>query len=164
MAIGLTDSILGGVLLLSLIIGAWRGLVDELMSLAGWISAFVLAQWLAGDLARWLPVWREAAEQVRYALAFVLVFIASVFAAALLSWLLRKVVVGAGLRPADRSLGAMFGLMRGVLVLLALTVVVRLLGLHNEAWWQDSVATPVLDLLLAGIKPWLPLAVQAYLP
>lgn len=164
MELGLTDAVLGGILLLSLVAGAWRGLVDELMSLAGWVAAFVLAQWLAADVAEALPVWRDAAAQVRHALSFVLVFVASVFAASLLSWLLRKVVDTVGLRPADRSLGALFGLMRGVLVLMVLAVVVQLLGLHKESWWQQSLLTPVLDVLLSGIKPVLPEAVQAYLP
>lgn len=164
MGVGLTDGVLGGILLLSLLVGAWRGLVYELMSLAGWVFAFVLAQWLASDVANWLPVWREAAAQVRYALSFVLVFVASVFAASLVSWLLRKVVDTAGLRPADRSLGAIFGLLRGVVVLMALAVVVQLLGLHGEPWWQTSSLTPLLDVLLAGIKPLLPLSLQALLP
>lgn len=164
MGLGLTDGILGGVLVLSLVVGAWRGLVHEWMSLAGWVAAFVLAQWWAEDVARMLPFWREAAEQVRYALGFVLVFVASVFAASVLSWLLRKVVEGAGLRPADRSLGAIFGLLRGVLMLMVLAVVVRLLGLQSSPWWQDAVLSPLLDVMLAGIKPWLPPSLQTYLP
>ena len=85
MGLTLTDGVLIGILLLSLIVGAWRGLVHELMSLVGWVAAFVLAQWLAEDVAHWLPVWREAAIQVRYALSFVLVFVASMFAAAVVS-------------------------------------------------------------------------------
>ncbi len=164
MALGLIDGVFGGVLLLSLVIGAWRGLVYELMSLAGWVAAFLLAQWLAQDVAESLPVWREAAVQVRYALAFVLVFVASLFVAAFLSWLLRKLVQTAGLRPADRSLGAIFGLLRGVLLLMVLAVVVQLLGLRTEPWWQDGRAVPVLDVLLAGVKPLLPTSLQAYLP
>jgi len=164
MGLSLTDGIFGGILLLSLVVGAWRGLVHELMSLAGWVAAFVAAQWLAEDVARWLPVWREAAVQVRYALSFVLVFVAAVFAASLVSWLLRKVVDVVGLRPADRSLGAIFGLLRGVVVLMVLAVVVQLVGMHKEPWWQESRVTPLLDVLLAGIKPVLPQALQAYLP
>lgn len=164
MGLGLTDGVFAGILLLSLLVGAWRGLVYELMSLAGWVAAFVLAQWLAGDVAQWLPVWRDAADSVRHAVAFVLVFVASVFAAGLVSWLLRKVVDTAGLRPADRSLGAIFGLLRGVLVLMALAVVVQLLGMHTEPWWQSSRGSPLLEVLLSGIKPLLPAVLQAYLP
>ena len=164
MGLPLTDGVLGGILLLSLVVGAWRGLVHELMSLAGWVAAFVLAQWLADDVARWLPVWREAAVQVRYALSFVLVFVASMLAAAVVSWLLGKVVSTAGLRPVDRSLGGIFGLARGLVVLLALAVVVHLLGMRNESWWRESHMTPVLEMLLVGIKPVLLHTLQAYLP
>ena len=164
MGLTLTDGVLGGVLLLSLVVGAWRGLVHELMSLAGWVAAFVLAQWLADDLAKWLPVWREAAVQVRYALSFVLVFVASMFAAAVVSWLLGKLVSTVGLRPVDRSLGGIFGLARGMVVLLVLAVLVHLLGMRHEDWWRQSQVTPVLELLLAGIKPVLPPTLQAYLP
>lgn len=164
MGLTLTDGVLGGILLLSLVVGAWRGLVHELMSLVGWVAAFFVAQWLAQDVAQWLPLWREAAPQVRYALSFVLVFVASMFAAALVSWLLGKVVSTAGLKPVDRSLGGIFGLVRGVVVLLVLAVVVHLLGMRSQDWWQDSRVTPVLGTLLAGLKPVLPQAMQAWLP
>ena len=164
MGVTLTDGVLGGVLLLSLVVGAWRGLVHELMSLAGWVAAFVLAQWLADDVTQWLPVWREAAVQVRYALSFVLVFVASMFAAAVVSWLLGKLVSTVGMRPVDRSLGGIFGLARGLMVLLVLAVLVHLLGMRQEAWWRESHVTPLLELLLAGIKPVLPPTLQAYLP
>ncbi len=164
MGLTLTDGVLSGILLLSLVVGAWRGLVHELMSLAGWVAAFFVAQWLAQDVAQWLPLWREAAPQVRYALSFVLVFVASMFAAALVSWLLGKVVSTAGLKPVDRSLGGIFGLVRGVVVLLVLAVVVHLLGMRSQDWWQDSRVTSVLGTLLAGLKPVLPQAMQAWLP
>ena len=164
MGVTLTDGVLGGVLLLSLVVGAWRGLVHELMSLAGWVAAFVLAQWLADDVTKWLPVWREAAVQVRYALSFVLVFVVSMFAAAVVSWLLGKLVSTVGMRPVDRSLGGIFGLARGLVVLLVLAVLVHLLGMRQEAWWRESHVTPLLELLLAGIKPMLPPTLQAYLP
>ena len=164
MGLTLTDGVLGGILLLSMVVGAWRGLVHELMSLAGWVAAFFVAQWLAQDVAQWLPLWREAAPQVRYAVSFVLVFVASMFAAALVSWLLGKVVSTAGLKPVDRSLGGIFGLVRGVVVLLVIAVVVHLLGMRSQDWWLDSRVTPVLSTLLAGLKPVLPQAMQAWLP
>ncbi len=164
MGLTLTDGVLSGILLLSMVVGAWRGLVQELMSLAGWVAAFFVAQWLAQDVEQSLPLWREAAPQVRYALSFVLVCVASMFAAALVSWLLGKVVSTAGLKPVDRSLGGIFGLVRGVVVLLVLAVVVHLLGMRSQDWWQDSRVTPVLGTLLAGLKPVLPQAMQAWLP
>lgn len=164
MGLTLTDGVLGGILLLSMVVGAWRGLVHELMSLVGWVAAFFVAQWLAQDVAQWLPLWREAAPQVRYAVSFVLVFVVSMFAVALVSWLLGKVVSTAGLKPVDRSLGGIFGLVRGLVVLLVIAVVVHLLGMRSQDWWLDSRVTPVLSTLLAGLKPVLPQAMQAWLP
>lgn len=164
MDLPLTDWLLCAVLLLSMLVGAWRGLVYELMSLAGWVAAFVLAQWLAQDVAQKLPFLKDAVAQVQYAAAFVLVFVAALFAVGLLSWLLKKIVETAGLRPMDRTLGAVFGLARGVLLLLAVTVVVQLLGLTKQAWWQDAHGTSWLEILLNGLKPVLPDALLAYLP
>lgn len=164
MELPLTDGVLGGILLVSLLVGTWRGLVHELMSLVGWVAAFAMSQWLAQDVAQWLPVWREAAAQVRYAVAFVAVFVVSVFAASFVAWLLRKLIDSTGLQPADRALGALFGLARGVLVLLVLTVLVHLLGLHHADWWEQSLLTPLLQVALAGVKPLLPAAVQNFLP
>ena len=54
------------VLAASLALGAWRGLVYEVLSVLGWIAAFVLAQWLAPDAAAWLPMGRSG-EALRYA-------------------------------------------------------------------------------------------------
>ena len=106
------------VLLVSMLIGAWRGLVYELLSLAAWVVAFFAAQWGAAEMADWLPLaqWQDS---VRYAVGFAVVFVLVMFACSLLAWLVKKGIEAAGLRPADRSLGAVFGVLRGVLLLLA---------------------------------------------
>lgn len=163
LTLSLTDGVLLGVLLLSMLVGIWRGLVLELMSLAGWVASFVLAQWLAADVAAGLPIWQEAAAPLRYALSFALVFVGGMVSFALVSWLLRKVVESVGLRPVDRSLGGIFGGVRGVVVLLVLAMLVQLTGTHQQSWWQDSRLTPVLEVLLEGIKPVLPQALQDHL-
>ena len=60
------DWIFLAVLLLSMVIGAWRGLVFEVLSLLTWAAAFVLAQWFAPAAAQWLPM-SGATEGIRYA-------------------------------------------------------------------------------------------------
>jgi membrane protein required for colicin V production len=162
-AITSTDWILLAILLASLVLGAWRGLVYEVMSVIGWLAAFVLAQWFAADVAARLPM-QSAGDSLRYAAGFVLVFIASVFVAGLISALLRKVITVIGLRPVDRLLGAGFGVFRGVILLLALTVVLQLTSMTQNDWWQQSQGGPVLTALLKGLKPILPERFGAYLP
>jgi membrane protein required for colicin V production len=151
-----------GVLALSLLIGAWRGLVYEVLSVLGWAASFYLAQWLAPDVALMLPL-QSASEPVRYAAAFVLIFILSVFAAGLLAVLIKKLVEAIGLRPVDRTLGAAFGLVRGVILLLAVTVVINMTAFKNAAWWQESVGAEVMTAALRGLKPVLPEQFGKYL-
>ena len=129
------DWIFVALLLASMLMGAWRGLVYEFLSLAGWVVAFVVAQWLAQDAAALLPI-DEAQETVRYAAGFILVFIVTVFACGFLAWLGKKLVEAIGLRPVDRTLGAVFGVLRGVLILLVLVVMAGLTGLDQAPWWQ----------------------------
>lgn len=157
------DWIFLAVLALSLALGAWRGLVYEVLSVLGWIAAFVLAQWWAPEAASWLPM-GQAGETMRYAAGFLLVFIAAAFAAGLLAWGVKKLVTAVGLRPVDRTLGAAFGLVRGGVLLLALAVVVNMTPLHAGQWWTESKGADVSTTVLRGLKPVLPERFGQYLP
>ena len=143
------------VLLISLGLGLWRGLVYEMLSLAGWVAAFVVAQQWAGDVAVWMPV-ADAGSALRHALAFVLLFIVAAFVAGWLAWAARKLVTVIGLRPVDRTLGLVFGLARGLVLLLAVAVVVSLMGMGSQPWWRDSTSARGLDTLLRGMAPAFP--------
>lgn len=164
MAVTLTDWILLGVLLASMVVGLWRGLVYEVLSLAGWVAAFVVAQWWAPDVVVWLPWMKGASDSLQYAVAFTLVFVLTVFAAGLVSWLIKKLVETVGLRPVDRTLGGFFGLARGVVLLLALTVVLQLTGLSRDDWWSSAQGPVWLERMLNGLKPLLPPSFVTYLP
>ena len=150
------------VLAVSLLIGAWRGLVYEVLSVLGWALSFYLAQWIAPDLASRLPL-QGASEPVRYAAAFVLIFVVAVLLAGLVAVLFKKMAEAIGLRPVDRTLGAAFGLVRGGILLLAFTVVVNMTAFKSSAWWQQSQGAEVLTAALKGLKPVLPEQFAKYL-
>ena len=155
MSMSALDWVFLAVLLASMLMGAWRGLVFEALSVVGWGVSFFAAQWLASDVADWLPM-GESAGSLRYAAGFVVVFVASVFVCGFVAWLGKRLVDAIGLRPVDRTLGAMFGLSRGLVLLLAAAVVAGLTPLHEASWWQDSHGAPVLAEMLRGLKPALP--------
>ncbi len=157
------DWIFLSILALSLLIGAWRGLAYEVFSLATWFAAFLLAQWFAPDAAHYLPM-AGSSETIRYAAGFVLVFIGAVFVGSILTWLISRLFRAAGLRPADRVLGAVFGVMRGVIVLLAVAVLVSMTPLHADAWWNDSVGANWAAATVKRLKPVLPQEFVRYLP
>ena len=149
------DWILLAVLVFSMLLGAWRGLVYEVLSVLGWAASFYAAQYFAPMVAAWLPL-QSSSQTIRYAAAFVLVFVAAVFAAGMLAFLLKKLIQAIGLRPIDRSMGAAFGLVRGLILLLAAAVVMDMTSLKNSVWWQESKGAPILSAALKGLKPVLP--------
>jgi membrane protein required for colicin V production len=163
MEIAALDWAVMAVLALSLLVGALRGLVYEVLSVASWIAAFVLAQWFAPDVGGWLPVGKSG-ETARYAVAFVVVFIGVVFAGGVLAWLIKKMIEAVGLRPIDRTLGAAFGLLRGAVLLLALAVIVNMTALRSANWWVESKSAGVTLAALKGLKPVLPERFGRYLP
>lgn len=156
------DWICLGVLLASLLLGAWRGLVYELMALAGWVIAFLVARWAAQPVGLWLPM-GESPEPLRHAAGFVLVFIGTAFLCGMLAALLRRAVRGLGARPVDRVFGAAFGTLRGLLILLLAAALVLMSPLHTEAWWRESIGARWLETGLAWLHPLLPEAVGKYL-
>ncbi len=157
------DWVFLAVLAASLLLGAWRGLVYEVLSVISWVAAFIVAQWLAPDAAAMLPM-AGFGEAMRYAAGFVLVFIAVVFTGGLLAWLTKKLVEAVGLRPIDRTLGALFGLMRGAVLLLALVVVINMTALKRAQWWTESKGAVIATSALEGLKPVLPERFGRYLP
>lgn len=157
------DWIFATVLLASLALGAWRGLIYEVLSVLSWIAAFILAQWLAPDVAHQLPM-TGASEAVRYAAGFVLVFVLAVLAGGLLAKLAQKLFAAIGLQPADRALGAAFGLLRGVVLLLTATAVIGMTPLRTSPWWQESVGVGFSTAALKGLQPVLPQEFEKYLP
>ena len=156
------DWVFLAVLAFSMLLGAWRGLVYEVLSVLGWAMSFYAAQYFAPMVAGLLPL-QSSSDAVRYAAAFVLVFIAAVFAAGLLAFLLKKLIEAIGLRPVDRTMGAAFGLVRGVILLLAAAVVMDMTALKNSEWWQESKGAPILSATLKGLKPVLPEKFANYL-
>ena len=156
------DWVFLAVLGLSMLLGAWRGLVYEVLSVLGWAVSFYAAQYFAPTVSGWLPL-QSSSQTVRYAAAFVIVFVAAVFAAGLLAFLLKKLIEAIGLRPVDRTMGAAFGLVRGAILLLAAAVVMDMTALKNSVWWQESKGAPVLTATLKGLKPVLPEKFANYL-
>jgi membrane protein required for colicin V production len=64
----------------------------------------------------------------------------------------------------DRVLGAGFGALRGVIVLLALATVVALTPAVRSPAWQASYGAAWLDVMLQELKPVLPNEVAQHLP
>jgi len=158
-----TDWIFLGTIVASMLFGAWRGMVYEVFSLIAWGAAFVLAQWFAPDMAHRLPM-AGASESMRYALGFVVVFVVTVFVGGIVAMLLSKVISAVGLGPVDRLLGALFGLLRGALILLSVTIVVSMTPLKTAPSWRQAQGPYLSEVALKALRPVLPANFGKYLP
>lgn len=150
-------------LLLSTVVGMWRGLVREVMSLVGWLVAYMVAQTHGAMVGLQLPV-SEPGSPLNVLAGMVVVFIGVWLAWALLTWAVRQVLVASGLDGTDRLLGATFGLLRGLLVALLLVLGVSMTPVQQWEPWQASHAVPWLHVMLMQLRPWLPHDVLQYMP
>jgi len=149
------DYVVLGVLAVSVGLGAWRGLVREVISILGWVIAFLAANLLAGPLGAAMPQAIPTPE-LRVAAAFVCVFIAALILVSLLGLLLSKAVHAAGLGGPDRALGACFGAARGLLFVLAGALLAGLTSAPRQAFWRESASGPCLVQAAQALKPLLP--------
>ncbi len=149
------DYALIGVFAASLALGAWRGLVREVLSILGWIIAFLAANLLAGPLGPEMPQAIPTPE-LRVATAFVAVFVVALVATSLVALLLSKIVKAVGLGGVDRMLGALFGAARGALIVLAAALLAGLTSAPRQPFWRDSLSGPVLVQAAQTLKPLLP--------
>jgi len=142
----IADWVILGFVALSVLIGMVRGLVVEVLSIAIWVVAVVLAI-RHGEAVG--ALFQEAVElpSVRVALGYGVVFFGTTIVGALLLWLTRQLVAGTGLSGTDRLLGAGFGLVRGVLFVVVVVTLARMTPLPRDPWWQESRTIPAFSAL-----------------
>ncbi|MEO5573004.1 MAG: CvpA family protein, partial [Gammaproteobacteria bacterium] len=114
------DWLIVGIIALSGLIGLLRGLVREALSLIAWVAAIWVAisfsHYVAGLLVEQIP-----SSTVRLMAAFAGLFVITLMLAALVNYLIAKLVDKTGLSGTDHLLGVFFGIARGV-VLVAIIV------------------------------------------
>jgi len=151
-----------GIVLLSLVIGMLRGFVREVLSLASWILAIVIALKFAPLAASQLQGVIQAAP-ARIAIAYALVFFGVLIVGAIVSHLVSVLIRSSGLRPIDRMLGLGFGLLRGVLLIVAVVMIAGFSSLHEESWWQQSRLASQLQPAAKSLQTLIPQTWLAYL-
>lgn len=154
------DLLVGGILLLSALVGLVRGLTKEVVSLAAWILAFWGAKTFAPNLAILLP--GRDAPGLQHAAALVLIFLLILLLAGLIGFLLSKLIDFSGLGVYDRFLGTAFGVARGLIAIIALALVASLTAVPKTQFWQSAWCHKTLEQAVLFSKPWLPKDLAAH--
>lgn len=131
------DIVIIGLIAVSSLISVFRGFVKEALSLTTWALAFVLAMTYAQTLAQHLPP-SLSDPMLRAAVGFAVIFIGILVLGGVLGILAGMLVQKTGLSGTDRSLGVVFGFVRGVLVVGVVVLLAGVTSLPQEPWWQES--------------------------
>jgi membrane protein required for colicin V production len=146
------DYILAGTVLLSVLFGIVRGFLRESVALLGWLVglwlawryADVVAPYLGGALAG-----TALQEWVARAIVLIAVVIASWLLGSLLGYLVQRSGLTLGM---DRLFGALFGLVRGAVIVGFAVMLGEAAQLDSEAWWRESRVLPVGEEMAAVLR------------
>ena len=150
------------VLILTMVRGLMRGMVDTLFSLAAWILAFVLGKWGALVVAPLLPIGIES-PNIRYFAGFAVVFLVVLIGVLLLGHALATLVKAVGLGGADKVLGGVLGLAKGLVILIGLTLAAGLTSLPRTDFWKQARVSGSLQVLAQHALPLVPADVAKYI-
>jgi membrane protein required for colicin V production len=157
------DFVVLAILAISAMLGLVRGLLKEVLSLLAYLSAFVAAIWWGPTAYIGLERWIDN-SLLRMGVAYAAVFFIVLLAIGLVNVTLAAIIRATGLTPADHGLGALFGLMRGLLIVLVLVALAGYTPLPQEPWWRGAMLAPAATQAVKHIKSWLPTSLAVWLP
>lgn len=150
------DYVIIGIIALSAIIGLARGLIREVIALAVWIMAALVAWMFYVPVADQLTPWIET-PSVRLAAAVLILVFGVLIVGAIVAHVLSVLVDKTGLTGTDRLLGVVFGAGRGAVLVALLVSLAQLTPMAEDPWWSQSRLLPkfqlLADLMLDMIPP-----------
>lgn len=145
------DWLIAGGILLSVVLSVSQGFLYEVASLAGVIVGYMVAAWEYPRVANWFAPYVKT-PWVGNVAGFVTIFLAIVILAGIVGRIARWGAGAAGLRWFDRALGGLFGLARGVLLVMVLLLAVTS-WVPSAPWLANSRLAPYM-LVLARAAIW----------
>lgn len=150
------DFIILSVVLLFTAIGAWRGLVREVITALTWILSCLLAWLFAHRLA---AIFKGMVEDpaLRQLLAFVLIFVVVFALGMVASWLIHKYLPGKrSFRIANRALGGLIGAARGAAIVIAVFLAAGLTSFPQRPWWREASFAPYFERAAVTVAGYMP--------
>jgi membrane protein required for colicin V production len=140
------DWIIIAIVVISCLIGLWRGFMREAISLATWIIGLWLA-WTFSPSIEPMLGGLLSGPQVRVWVARLIILVLVVLAGNLVGFVVTRAVRYSPFGVADRMLGVLFGLLRGALLIGVGVILGELLELDGEPWWSKSTLLPYSEFL-----------------
>jgi len=151
-----------GLISISLIIGLFRGLIREAFALFTWGVAFWVGLTFSTPFATFLKDFITD-PSARLAAAFIALFLLTLILGAIINKLLSVLIDKTGLTGTDRMAGLIFGIARGVFLIVILVMLSGLTPLPESSWWQESQLLPLFQSLAVWLKLHMPADMASYL-
>lgn len=145
----------------SIVVSMMRGAVRELLAIAGWLVAIYIAKTYATQLLPLLPSDIPTAS-LRLLAANIILFLCVLLISSLLCIALSSLIKKIGLNWLNRGIGALFGFVRGLLIVCVLVFLAGLTSLPKDARWTNAMFSSPLEALVKSALPLLPTAVVKY--
>ncbi len=147
---------------ISILVGALRGFIKEVLALAIWALAFVLAYRFAGDVGE-LMTEQVSLPSARLAMGFAGIFLVVLVLGGLLVYLIGRLVESTGLNGTDRLLGGVFGAVRGLAIVVTVLLIAGLTPIPADPWWKESVMIQRLMPMVDWVAEFLPDSAREHL-
>ena len=135
------DYIIIGIIAFSILVSLLRGFVREVLSLGSWVVAFIVASQFYPYLAAYLT--QIESMSIRNGTAIGILFVLTLIVGAIVNYVISQLVDKTGLSGTDRVLGAIFGLVRGALIVAALLFFMdTFTNFEQTDWWKESQLIP----------------------
>jgi membrane protein required for colicin V production len=149
------DIVIIALFVISILIGIYRGLVKETLSVASWaLAAFVAFRYGEQASVYIKPYVTQAPLDL--AIAYVAVFLISLIVFSVISHIISQIFDSSGMKGIDRSIGSIFGAIRAAAIIVILVLVGRFMAMDNQQWWMDSQFIPYFEPLVEWFKSYLP--------
>jgi membrane protein required for colicin V production len=139
---------------LSVLLALLRGVIREIAALAGWAAALILSGLFAQDAAQWLPA--SLSHMLRAVIAYLVIFLGVLLLSGMAGLLLSKLFRAAGLGLTDRAVGALFGFLRGAVIVFVGVMLAGLTSLPKEPFWREAALSGPAETAVLAARPALP--------
>lgn len=157
------DIIIAVAIIVSIIIGVVRGIIKEAVSLVALLFAIWAALYFGPAVGQIADSWLSSKELQAW-FGRILVFAIIVSIGGLASWGLSKLARLSVLSGLDRFFGALFGVVRGIIIVALFVLAGSYAGFANDAWWLDSNLIPHFEVLADWIEAMAPRGLDLITP
>ena len=145
------DLLFTATIVLTMAAGAYRGWLPQALSMLGLVLSMFAVVYLGPLVSAHLPL-SGPGENLREGLGALLALVMTLYLAHLAVRLHRYLFHHSGVQPAHRTVGAMFGLISGLMICLGISTLIELTELREENWWRDSVEKHLTESILSRFK------------